>query len=289
MTTLTINRDPRRIIFGGFHAAAEVELDLCVDLGADMIVYGLDDEDDDKRGVDRADYEDEWTRRRAWRGDRLERAIDAARAKGLAVGVHYWGRPDIGWTQGAAEDIQAVHRDHPIDWVYHDSERHDIRMRAEQGGFADCNGDGDYEDDYVAWLAALWACPPGHDPALWPSLGAAVYGLPNARSKQLAHIVDQLVLMIYFNAKHTGEVGAAVRLARRCLAKWEGHRQDAQIVMGFGAYDQGRPGVSPQLAMEAAHDAMRRAGVTHDAYWSLPWIAKSHAAQRAIRRLWGGQ
>ena len=190
----------------------------------------------------------------------------------MRVGVHVWGRPVRSWTHAQAAEVRAIHAAVPLDRVMIDHERHGLRMDPVRGGYGS-------HAEWVADVARLWTAPPyvGAYPS-WPELWCAIYGLPGVRHAELVRVCAGAVPMVYGDLKHTGldPLPLYRRSARACAAIL---RPDQRLVMGVGAYDQSRPGVTAEAMIQRTLGALRG----HDvAIWSLPHLLHNPGVVRAL-------
>lgn len=241
---------PGKTMFAGFAPPSDRHWRVLESSGCEMIIFGLDDEDDDRRGVDPSDYHDTWKPRSQWRAGRLEAAIGRAHSMGVATGVHYWVRPVRKWLDEAHDYIRRLHAAHRISVVMGDIERYALRMKPALGGFADWS-------DVLDSIERAWA-PPKYSTVFpgWPSYAIASYGLPNPITRAAAEreFVRDNVLMVY---------DADVSLYVRCVEAWATLGLGAKTVMGYGTY------ADAPRNLEEAHNKVTIAGVERSAFWSL--------------------
>lgn len=261
---------PRRIFFAGFRPPTDDEIAWLAKSGCELVILGLDDEDDDRRGVDPTDYADTWELRAPWRNGKLEQAIDKLHAAGLLVGVHYWLRPVRKWLDGAHGFLRDLLITHDLFVVMGDFERHGLRMDPVKGGFTSW-------EDFVDFLEREWQEPPSSAPwdTRWPLYSLAVYGWQGKRSGWLAEMVTVafVVLMVYGDRAHAGSTSEALALYRSCWRQWSADVDvGAEIVMGCGTYGQARveENVSGPSFMARTHELLTAEGCHHRAFWSLP-------------------
>lgn len=262
----------RKIVLLGFGASGSPEdIAICRAVGADTVILGLDNEDDDLNGVDNSDYGDVWSVRPQLRKGRAEATLRAYKAAGFKVGVHVWGRPVALWMEGARRGVGVLHAAIGLDIVMIDWERHGGKMDPVRGGFRSWG-------HFVAWAENLWRQPPTNDAgaAPWPELWLACYGYPNPRAVDLASMdsVRGVLPMVYGDLKHTGldpmpVFDRSVQLLRAVL------RPDQILAMGVGAYDMARPDTSAPAMVRKILTRLEAQGVGAVGVWSLPWLRQS--------------
>lgn len=274
-------------VFTGFNPVDAHELRILTNLGVSGVIYGLDHEDDDKRGVDPSDRHDRWQPVGHYRDqqtlvDNMQRVLDA----GLWVGVHWWGRPADPWDADVNQWVGELSTRVPLTWGIVDAEKHWLKMPADNGLSHD------------EWVHQVWT-PRWCDEPVAEHYAVAVYAWPQPawNGFVLHDAIDAVVPMAYGPSwQRPGppilqltsvQKWTEVMRARGDFLQWQGGHP--LLWPGLGAYDQARPGMSEEDAMLAAARACRELGMTRVLYWQLEsFDGRSAAAKQrrnAIRRV----
>lgn len=277
-------------VFAGFNEVDAAEIKVLHEVGATRVIIGLDNQDDDTRGVDPTDYDDDWHIRPQLQDGRLEASYERLLNDGFEVGAHWWVRPVETWeTQARAFILSLADRYHGAEpfTAVGDVELFALHLAATRGGFASF-------EDFVAWWGRGWLRPPTtEDDLRWPRLAAAVYASPNPRSRLLVRstAVSEVIPMAYGNVKQFGAELPSRGLLPRTIAAWSAElRDDQALTVGMGAYDQARGDLDDQRVMIASAQALVARGIKRAAYWQLESFDGNnwnHASRRAAIKVAG--
>lgn len=277
-------------VFAGFNEVDAAEIKVLHEVGAHRVIIGLDNQDNDTRGVDPTDYDDDWELRPQLQGGRLERSFERLLNEGFEVGAHWWVRPVEKWeTQARTFILSLADRYHGAEpfTAVGDIELYLLRLAATRGGFASF-------EEFAAWWGRCWLRPPTTvDDLRWPRLAVAAYASPNPRSVLLARLaaVSELISMAYGNVALFGSALPASGLLPRTIREWSAElRDDQELTIGMGAYDQARGDRDDQRVMISSAQALVARGVKRAAYWQLESFDGNnwnHASRRAAIKVAG--
>jgi len=268
-------------VFAGFNEVDVKELAYLKKIGCQRCIIGLDNEDDDRKGLDRSDYFDSWELRPQLRGGRLERSYERLQNEGILCGAHYWMRPMVKWEEEAQAKIIELAKKYggPEFTAMSDIEYFAHKMSYKRAGF-------DSWEAVVEWWNAHWSPPPsdGQHP-WWPKFTVAVFPFPNHRSEPLARCsaVQEVTPMTYGNRKHWH--GDPRTLLERSIREWrEVLPSTTRLVQGMGAFSQARGDRSEYKVMMDSGRFVAKAGIDGVAYWQLETIDGGNAVDQQRRR-----
>lgn len=284
-----MNAQPRTVridAFAGFNEVDKREIEILTELGAYRVIIGLDNQDDDRRGIDRTDYDDDWEPRVQLQGGRLERSYERLLNAGFEVGAHWWMRPVDKWEEQARTfmlDLAGRYYGNDPFTAVADVELFALHMRviAKHAGYPT------FEAFVQAW-GNRWLRPgPSVEDLRWPRLAVAVYAKPNPRSVIVAaHVaVLETITMGYGNVKLFGPELPARRLIPDTIEDWSAHLREGQLLtLGMGAYDQARGDYDDREVMISSAKAAAARGIDRLIYWQLESFDGAnwtHAERRA--------
>jgi hypothetical protein len=260
-------------IFTGF-----VRPDLCpyeeyVKHGFTTAIIGLNNQDDDKKGIsaNKEDLEDVFELRWGSKSeDSLNKGIEKAQALGLDVLLMPWLRLTDPWMNTLTETLSPVLDKHDRVGICADTEKA-FRVVIEKGlthqeaadkYFAPTLGQYLRQEPHTLFYVSDYAYPPK---AVEPILPFCDGVIPQA-----------------YAPKWSNQVPYTIQL--QSYGRWAKIlRPDQDIIMGLGSYSQGRPGQSVEKVMKKSYDGAVDAGCTKVAYWS--WPSSSKAAKRFLASL----
>lgn len=270
---------PKVWVFAGFNPVDKHELAILKDIGATGVIFGLDDEDDDRNGVDRRDYADKWKPR--YSRKRLLKSLKMCQDAGLEIGTHHWARPADPWDELAYEFMFKLTEDIELDWCVFDAERHWLKMKPENGLTAQ------------EWVDDVWA-PRWAGVSVARQYAVAAYAYPTARMLPLAlhDCVDAVIPMAYAPKRMGGTPPPQLQI--ESIKRWSkvlnGDGEGVQYAgahpklwMGLGAYDQRWPGRTETEVMTESAVACIELGCTRLIWWQLETIDKNGPLNRGRR------
>jgi hypothetical protein len=270
MTILTEKRFAK-CNFHGFGVPRDAETGGIADAGFNVVILGMNHQDDDKNGITRADLDDKFLLIGGKKSiPRWQRAFDEFHARGVEVWLMPWARTTLAYNVTARAVLEPM-TDHPaVTAIVHDTEVYWHKLLPDGMNHAQAveqNWVPIWSELGVDQLVTDYAYAPKSIRPLLPHLTGAI---PQAYSRAS------------WTRKEGGAVYRAGRTQRVALHSWSPLLGENQaLIMGLAAFDQsGHPG-GVRGGMNA--QAREARGAEGYAWWS--WRSAGGAARRIMRTI----
>lgn len=271
----------RWALFEGFGTVSRKDARDMAELGVEGVILGLNDEDDDRRGIESADKQDRFRLR--WGLDRYMRSVDNLAEAGLWTALMGWLRPRKDWCDQTLEVCdKLLWHEKVVGWVS-DGERYlHADMLLEDGHT--------HERAAREIVAPFWA-----EMRLWDMwVGFTDYsGLPRDARPYAGELVEgdwaipQVLCRSDWAKKKGGSIYRPERLPRHAARTWGPHlRQGVLLVCETALFAQsgwrGEYG-SVYGAMSRTTQVCRSVGASVMCPWS--WRASGKTTRSALRKM----